>query len=253
MPPSNKTVVLVTGANKGIGRATAAQLAREHGCHVILGCRNPLAAEDLATELTSAGHSAETLQLDLDSDESIEAAVTSINTRHGRLDVLVNNAGLQLEEPAAGKQRPPTREVFSRTMGTNVVGTACLTEALFPLLRASATGPCSPPRVVFVSSHVGSNTIGVDPSFMFYQADLQAYMASKAAMNRMAIVYARILSDVGARVNIAAPGFVNTELTNFNPNGVTVEEGARRIVELATVGKDGPSSTFSDINGPLPW
>ncbi|KLU92412.1 short-chain dehydrogenase/reductase SDR [Magnaporthiopsis poae ATCC 64411] len=257
MPPSNKTIALVTGANKGLGRAIAAQLAKEHGYHVILGCRNPLAAEDLASELASAGHSAETLQLDLDSDESIEAAAAAISARHGRLDVLVNNAGIQLEEPAPGKQRPSTREVFSRTMGTNVVGTACLTEALLPLLRASASAsvPSSPgpPRIVFVSSHLGSCTIGTDPSSMFYHADLQAYMASKAAVNRMALVYARMLSDIGGRVNLAAPGFVKTELTNFNPNGVTVEEGARRIVELATVGKDGPSFTFSDVNGPLPW
>ncbi|KAL8283086.1 hypothetical protein RB600_006200 [Gaeumannomyces tritici] len=167
MPQVNKTVVLVTGANKGIGRAIAAQLAKEHDYYIILGCRNPLAAEDLATELSSAGHSAETLQLDLDSDKSIEAAVAAIHTRHRPLDVLINNA-------------------------------ACLTEALFPLLRASADGPCSPPRVVFVPSHLGSSTIGVDPSSMFYHANMQAYTASKAAMNRMALVYARILSDVGA-------------------------------------------------------
>lgn len=88
---------------------------------------------------------------------------------------------------------------------------------------------------------------------MFYHADLQAYMASKAAVNRMALAYARKPSDVGGRVNLAAPGFVKTELTNFNPNGVTAEKGAWRIVELATVGKDGPPFTFSNVNGPLLW
>ncbi|KAJ5817281.1 hypothetical protein N7447_009514 [Penicillium robsamsonii] len=245
----DRTIALVTGANKGIGREVALQLAKDHGYMVLLGCRNATIAADMASDLQANGYSAEPLPLDLDSDGSISSAVERIDQTYGRLDVLVNNAGVLLDAWAPGMTKLSTREVYTKTYTTNVVGTACLTEALLPLLRKAAP---TPPRVVFVSSHLGSLTEGLNRQGMFFHADLQAYMSSKAAVNRMALVYSRMLEDVGGLVNLVAPGFVQTDLTNNHPAGTTAREGAERIVELA-VGKAGPTATFTDKNGPVPW
>ncbi|KAJ5788010.1 hypothetical protein N7457_003000 [Penicillium paradoxum] len=228
----DRTIALVTGANRGIGREISTQLARDHDYIVLLGCRNATIAADMASELQVGA-----------------SAVQTIEQKYGRLDVLVNNAGVLLDAWAPGMTKLSTREVYTRTYTTNVVGTACLTEALLPLLRKASP---TPPRVVFVSSHLGSLAEGLNRQGMFFHADLQAYMSSKAAVNRMALVYSRMLEDVGGFVNLAAPGFVQTDLTNNHPEGVTAREGAKRIVELA-VSKDGPTATFTDKNGLVPW
>lgn len=241
------TITLVTGANQGIGLATSIALAKQHGHHVIIGSRNLEAGQKAAASIQKdlGEGSASSVQLDLNSDSSIAAAVKTITEKHGHLDVLINNAGVMLDgkDPAQS-----TRALFTETLNTNVIGTAVLTEALLPLLRASAQ-----PRVVFVSSRMGSLQQATVKDTPFYAMEYKAYDASKAAVNMLALNYARILEDVGAKVNVACPQLVKTNLTGYVEYGISPEQGAERIVELATLGADGVERTFSDRDGEIAW
>lgn len=246
MSKENTTIALVTGANKGIGRAVAIQLARDHGYTVIIGSRQVAAGEALASELQSQGYQASSVQLDLSSDASIGKVVNTIDEQYGRLDVLINNAAIFLD---ADVPRLPTRELYHRTFDTNVTGTACLTEALVPLLR-KAHGP---PRIVFVSSGMASLANATNKNVPWYNLDCISYDCSKAALHMLALNYVRLLEDVGGHVNIASPGLVSTDLTKNTPYGTTPEVGAEHIVELATAGEGAPNATFSGKEGPIPW
>ncbi|KAH8885717.1 short chain dehydrogenase reductase [Thozetella sp. PMI_491] len=247
------TIALVSGANQGIGKAVALRLAKEHNYFVLIGSRNLAAGEALAEEIRAAGHGASALQLDLVSEDSITAAVSTITDKYGRLDVLVNNAGVLLDEANAFKDvaKMPTRELFEKTFNVNVIGTACLTEALLPLLLKAIRPPG--PRVVFVSSTFGSIDNALNPDAAMYDLDFKAYDSSKVAVNMLAINYARILRDVGGLVNVACPGLVSTDLIAFSSAGDPPELGAQRIVELATLAEGGPTATFSNRHGPVAW
>lgn len=238
-------IALVTGANQGIGLAIATMLAKEHGHHVIVASRNAAAGAKVAESLRAEGHKASNIQLDLTSESSINAAATSIEADFGHLDVLVNNAGILLDtkNPNQG-----FHDLLTETFATNVIGTALVTEAMIPLLRASSL-----PRLVFVSSIMGSLHQATVRDTPFFSIDYKVYDASKAAINMLALNYARNLEDVGARVNIVCPGLVSTNLTGYMQWGSTPEVGAKRIVEMAIVDKDGPTATFSDRNGLIAW
>lgn len=239
------TIALITGANQGIGLATATSLAKDHGYHVIIGSRNSAAGEKAAKSIEAAGGKASSVQLDLTSDDSITAAAKLIDTRFGHLDVLVNNAAVLLD---VKHPELPLRDMLTQTLQTNVVGTACVTEAMLPLLRKSAL-----PRIVFLSSQMGSLGLATDRNTMWYAMDYKTYDASKAAMNMLALNYSRILEGTGAKVNVACPGLIATNLTGYHKYGGQPEDGAKRIVELATLGKDGPTETFSNSEGSIPW
>lgn len=248
------TIAFITGANQGIGRAVATRLAKELGFTVIIGSRNLSAGQAVADELQDAGCTAAAIQLDLTSDASIAAAASTIANEFGRLDVLVNNAGILLDEGGnVFKPQPKlsTRELFEQTFGTNVVGTACLTEALLPLLRKATRPPG--PRIVFVSSRMGAFGFATDRTTPVWPLDYKAYDASKAAVNILSVNYARILQEVGGTANAVCPGLVSTGFIGYHSSGTSVEVGAQRIVELATGGEDGPNGTFSDKDGPLGW
>ena len=233
----------MSGANTGIRLAVSSQLAKDHAYHVIIGSRNAVAGEKVAAALVADGFLASSVQLDVTSDESIEAAVSRIEHEFGVLDVLVNNAGVLLDFKGLS-----TRELFNQTFSTNIIGVACLTEACLPLLRKPEL-----PRVIFVSSRMGSLSEATHKSTLYYNVDYKAYVASKAALNMLALDYARILDDTGGLVNVACSGLVKTKLTNEHPMGSSTELGAQRIVELATADKRGPTATFSDRNGAIPW
>jgi NAD(P)-dependent dehydrogenase (short-subunit alcohol dehydrogenase family) len=144
-----------------------------------------------------------------------------------------------------------TRQLYRQTFATNVEGAAVLTAAFLPLLRKSAA-----PRLVFVSSRMGSLEQTLNQDTMYYSTDYSAYDASKAALNMLALNYVRIFGQSGkdaAKVNVACPGLVQTKLTGFTPYGQSVEVGAKRIVQLATLGEEGESGTFSDLGGAIPW
>ena len=241
-----KTITLVTGANGGIGLAVATALARDHGHHVIVGSRNADAGAKVAKALLDQSYSASNVQLDLEFEPSLLAAVEYIDKTFGRLDVLVNNAAILID---SSEKAGTTYNLFTRTFNTNVIGTALLTEPLLPLLEKSDN-----PRVVFVSSRMGSATYSKNTTKPWYNLECSAYDSSKAALNVLALNYARKLSHVGAKVNIACPGIVATNLHPGVQSGAPPEVGAIRIVELATLGKDGPTATWSSSDeAEIPW
>ncbi|KAF9765178.1 hypothetical protein IL306_002588 [Fusarium sp. DS 682] len=241
----SRTLALVTGSTQGIGLAVVKELAIKHNYHVLLGVRNTKAGEEIASDLRKDGHQASVVELDLNSPESIDKAIQHIDEKYGYLDVLINNAAVLLD----GHKDLSTWDLFSKTFTTNVIGTGCLTQNLLPLLRKAKHSPC---RIVFVTSVMGSLAKATDETTIYYNIDYKAYNASKAAVNMLMFNFARELDDVGGKVNSVCPGLVKTSLTKYHEWGTSPEVGAERIVEMATVGEDGPTKTISDRNGEIP-
>ncbi|MFC4174155.1 SDR family oxidoreductase [Microvirga sp. GCM10011540] len=237
-------IALVTGANKGIGREIARQLA-QGGVFVIIGARDPARAKWAVEDLSSQGLPAQSVQLDLNDDVSITAAAERIRAEHGRLDILVNNAGIV--DAADGPPSMSSPEAVRRIMDTNFVGTLAVTQAMLPLLRQSPAA-----RIVNLSSSLGSLTLNGDPASPYYSARLIGYNASKAALNMLTVQLAQELRGTSIVVNSVSPGFVKTDLTGHS-GFMTPEEGARLPVTYALVGEDAPSGQFVEPSGETPW
>ncbi|KAF7312619.1 hypothetical protein MIND_00276000 [Mycena indigotica] len=242
-------IVLVTGANKGIGFEIARQIARKGGYHVLIGARDVERGKKAAATLTQEGLPVEFLQLDSNSDQSIAAAVEEVSTKFGRLDVLVNNAAVAFDswDPAQGM---PTREVFAKTFDTNTAGPALTTEAFIPLLSNALSGK---PNIVFVSSDLGSAGSLADPEGRYKGMPLYfpAYRSSKTALNILALIFHSRFREKGWRVNIDNPGFTATDLNDQKGSG-SIEDGAKNAVRLATLADD-TRGTYSEKEGPIPW
>lgn len=241
---NNGRVALVTGANKGIGFETARQLAHR-GMTVLIGARDERRGEEAAAKLRGEGADARFLSLDVNDPATHEAARRSIEDEFGRLDILINNAGIALEST----QKPSTvnAETLRKTFDTNFFGTIAVTQALLPLIRKSDYG-----RIVNVSSGLGSLTLHGDPAWEFYEVKPLAYNASKTALNAFTVMLAHELKDTSIKVNSADPGFTATDLNNHQ-GYKTVEQGASVIVDLATSPADGASGGYFDDQGVLPW
>ncbi|GAW20537.1 hypothetical protein ANO14919_100450 [Xylariales sp. No.14919] len=244
---TRQQIALVTGANTGLGKAIAESLAKNHGYHVIISSRDPAAGAAVATSLVSQGFSASSVALDLETDESISNAVSSIRSQHGRLDVLVNNAGVNLEYIKPKDPITP-RETFTKTFQANLIGPALLTDALLPLLEQVDS-----PRVVFVSSNQASLTKTLDKSWYLYGLDIPAYKTSKAAVNMLALTYSVKLESIGGMCNAISLGGVNTKMSGFHKDAETPENAAKKVVEMATLPKGGRTGTFEDTQGAFPW
>ena len=249
----DKPVALVTGANQGIGLQIAKDLVT-HGFTVLVGSRNlergKAAAEDVGPE-------ARAIQLDVTDHASIAAAAGRIRNELGRLDVLVNNAAISNTskqpdmsvEEYAKLTRPSnvSLEEVRTIWETNVFGVLAVTQAMLPLLREAPAA-----RIVNVSSGVGSLTRTSEPSYPYRSIFGPGYAASKTALNAMTVALAIELESTGIKVNAACPGYTKTNLNNYSGTQ-TLEEGAREPVRLALLGQDGPTGTFSNSSGPLPW
>jgi NAD(P)-dependent dehydrogenase (short-subunit alcohol dehydrogenase family) len=234
------TTTLITGANKGLGRQTARQLIAA-GHTVYIGARHEARGRAAAAEL-----GARFVQLDVTDDASVAAACTQIEA-DGRLDVLVNNAGI--EPRLAGNAIPApadeTADAVRATFETNVFGLVRVTHAFLPLLQKSAA-----PVIVNVSSGLGSLTDLSNPeSYTHFYAAL-GYPASKTTVNAITIQYAKAFP--GIRINAVDPGYTNTDL-NGRTGTQTVEEGAAIIVAMAQIGPDGPTGTFVSSHGAVAW
>jgi NAD(P)-dependent dehydrogenase (short-subunit alcohol dehydrogenase family) len=249
----NKPVALVTGANQGIGLQIAKDLVA-HGFTVLVGSRNFERGEAAAKGI---GPDARALQLDVTDQTSISAAAERIRKEFGRLDVLVNNAaisnaskqtGMSVQEYAK-RTRPSnvSLDEMRTVWDTNVFGVLAVTQAMLPLLREAPAG-----RIVNVSSSVGSLTRTSDPASSWRSIFGPVYPASKTALNAITLAMAIELESTGIKVNAACPGYTKTNLNNYSGTR-TVEQGAREPVRLALLGPDGPTGTFSNEDGPLPW
>jgi len=222
-------VALVTGANRGIGREVARQLA-ERGYEVLLSARDAEKAAAAARELAdSTGASVRPITLDVADAASIAAAAEQVRADPGRLDVLVNNAGIGSDFGVSGVA--PDFDAIQRALDTNFYGAYRLTVALLELLRASAH-----PRIVNVSSGMGgvAEMGGWSPG----------YRVSKAALNALTRILSTELKDEGFLINSACPGFVNTDMGGPMGATKTVEDGGAGVVWLATLPDDGPTGGF---------
>jgi len=237
-------IALVTGANKGIGREIARQLA-EAGVTVIIGARDPERGMEAAAELTSRSLSAESIEIDLNDEATITAVAERIAADHGRLDILVNNAGIV--DAADGPPTTAATTAARRIMETNFICTLAVTQAMLPLLRKSRAG-----RIVNLATTLGSLAINGDPSSPYYSARLIGYNASKAALNMLTVQLAAELADTPIVVNSVCPGYVKTDLTG-QQGFMTPEEGARLPVTYALLGEDAVSGRFVEPDGDTPW
>lgn len=248
---SDQRIALVTGANKGIGLAIAQGLA-EQGLTVLVGSRN---LENGIAAARNIGPSAHGIQLDVTDAASISAAAERIRTEFGGLDVLINNAGVS----HAGRPGMTFPEIMKSNSlaaapmddvrvvwDTNVFGLIAVTQALLPLLRASDAG-----RIVTIGSSGGSMGENAKPDNA-HRTMYGNYSSSKSAAHAATLAFALTLESTNIKVNIACPGHTGTALNNFS-GARTPEQGARRAIELALIGNDGPTGTFSDENGPVAW
>lgn len=227
------TVTLITGANKGIGFETAKQLL-ELGHVVYVGARDVQRGEQAATEI-----GAHFVQLDVTDDASVDSALATIGAQEGRLDVLINNAGVLSTEDADGRL---ALQIFD----TNAVGIVRVTEAALPLLRESPN-----PIVVTVSSSAGSFWAVTNPHRPEFGLPIALYAASKAAATMLTVQYAK--ANPGIKFNAVEPGTTATDMTAAFGIGRSPEESARVVVGLALLGPDGPTGTLQDENGVMPW
>jgi NAD(P)-dependent dehydrogenase (short-subunit alcohol dehydrogenase family) len=232
---AERRVALVSGSNRGIGREVARQLA-ELGHHVIVTARDPDAAVETAEALSDGGRlSVQGEQLDVTDPESVERLGERVQSEPGRVDVLVNNAGV-MGDVATNVATAPLEDAHN-TMETNLFGAWRLTQSLLPLLRRSPS-----PRIVNVSSGAGqlSDMNGGYPG----------YRVSKTALNALT----RVLSneESGILVNSTCPGWVRTDMGGPGASR-SVEEGADTAVWLATLPDDGPTGGFFRNREPIPW
>ena len=230
------TITFITGANKGLGFETARRLT-ELGHAVILGARDPQRGAAAAGRL-----GARFVQIDVTDDASVARAAADIEAHEGRVDTLVNNAGITGRHAAAGDL---TGDDARLVLDTNVVSIVRVTHAFLPLL-----GKSDAPAVVNVSSGMGSFTLTHDPDRVESTVIAPLYTAAKAAVTMLTMQYARALPDI--RFNAADPGYTGTDL-NAHRGTQTVSEGTDAIVALATEPAGAGTGRFIDRFGPVPW
>ncbi|PVH75744.1 putative carbonyl reductase [Cadophora sp. DSE1049] len=241
MAAVQSTIVLITGSNQGIGFEIAKKLGKDYpSYHILMGSRNPERGQAAAAKLQADKLSVEHITIDVLTDESITAAAEIVSSKFGRLDVLINNAGIGNDkEYEVGKNS--IRDVMVKAYSTNVFGAFQCVETSKPLLEKSEN-----PRVVFMSSSLGSFGSG------FGQGNWPIYRSTKTAMDMLVWNYAKTYEEKGFKINLCCPGLVATNLTDQGPSD-GAESGAINAVRLATLGKDGENGTYSNKEGLLPW
>ncbi|MCU1586381.1 MAG: kduD [Microbacteriaceae bacterium] len=230
------TITLITGGNKGLGYEAARRLS-EIGHRVYLAARDESRGKAAAEAI-----GAQFVRLDVTDDRSVDAAASEVGEREGRVDVLINNAGI-----IGGGAAPAetTADDVRLVFETNVFGIVRVTHAFLPLLRES-----SAPTIVNVSSGLGSFGVVNDPGRMESERSFLAYSSSKAAVSMLTVQYAKAFPEF--RINVVDPGYTATDL-NGHRGTQTVEEGTDAIIRLAALGEDAPTGTFQDRAGMVPW
>lgn len=243
--PDTQRIALITGANKGIGFETARAIGRK-GHIILLGSRDPSRGEAAVTKLKQEGINACLLQIDVADRTTILAAANAIQNSFGKLDILVNNAGSG--SPSDGPLSEAGLAEVRRLFEVNYFGALETTQAMLHLLKKATS-----PRIVNVSSGLGSLTRNSDPNWAFNAVQLIGYNSSKAALNMATVLLAKELKDTGIKVNSVAPGYTATDLNGGGQGAQTVEEGAQASVLAALLPDDGPTGAFFGLEGPEPW
>lgn len=231
-------VVVITGASRGLGRAVAHELAARPGFRVVATARRLEDLGGLVAKLGMSGHVLETQGLDVTDDASAAALRAWLEQRFGRVDVLINNAGIMRERYTTSVLELPL-DVLRETLETNLLGVLRVTQVLWPLLRASPAA-----RVVNLASGLGQ--------LSDMQAGVPAYRMSKTALNALTRILAAEASGSAIKVNAVCPGWCRTDLGGADAPK-SPEEGIDSVLWLATLPDDGPSGGFFRDRQPIAW
>ncbi len=238
-----KKTALITGANKGIGFEVARQIART-GWTVLIAARNEELGEQAVARLQADGLDAHFVRIDLDEHHTATTAAEAIQSQFGKLDLLVNNAGV------TGKaDGPPSKVSLSdveTVMRTNFLGSVAVTQAMLPLLQQAKKA-----QIINISSELGCISQQTNPDWKYFPVKVLAYCASKAALNMLTVQLAYEFRNSNISVNSVNPGYTATDL-NGHSGLQTVEEGAAEIVRLALLNAP-PTGKFLETDGELPW
>lgn len=255
METKDKRIALISGANQGIGYQVAKVLANS-GMTVLLGSRDFKRGEKAAKEI---GLGSIAVQLDVTDRKSITDAAEYIKKEFGRIDVLINNAGISntrmqrlglsmVEYMDSAKASMASIDEMRMVWDTNVFGVLAVYQAMLPLLKNSKDA-----RIVNVSSTLGSMNLNADPNSGYSSFYNPVYAVSKTALNGITLSMMLELKDTTIKVNLVSPGFTKTAMTNFE-GYESLEDGAREVVRVALLGPDGPTGTFTTWdNVHVPW
>jgi NAD(P)-dependent dehydrogenase (short-subunit alcohol dehydrogenase family) len=244
MNSTKKRVALVTGANRGIGFEIARQLAQKD-MTLLLGARDEKSGLDARDRLSTQKLDVHFLPIDVSNQTSIQAAIGKVEDTFGRLDVLVNNAGIMID----GQTRilELSLSMFQNTLETNVLGPLLLSQACIPLMKANGYG-----RIVNVSSTLGSLNDIINPDSSYVEVQAPAYRLSKTVLNGLTVLLAKELRGTNILVNAVCPGWVHTRMGG-DEAPVAPAEAAETPVWLATLPDEGPTGGFFRQRRPIPW
>lgn len=241
---------LITGANRSIGLETVKQLSKK-GLFVYLGTRNLEKGNEVVKELNQSGfHNIKSIEIDVTKPDTILVAKNIIENEQGKLDILINNAGISgdLPQNASNTSIDDIQKVFN----TNFFGVISVTQAFLELLKKSES-----PRISNVTSGLGSLTLHSDPTWKYYPYKTASYGPSKAALNAYTIVLAYELRELPFKVNAIDPGYTATDFNNHSGPG-TVENAATFIVKHTLTDENAPTGKFfsndiEDESEESPW
>src|ERR1700677_4347846 len=244
---NDKKLALITGANRGIGLETARQLG-QNGITVVVAARSLKTAKETAATLQGEGIDAFPVELDVTKEDDRKSAAKVIAEKYGKLDILINNAGVGAEDGMFAQKTVETSEAeLQKVFGTNLFSVIAVTREFLPLLKKSSAG-----RIVNLSSILGSLTLHADPNSPIASIKTFAYDASKTAVNAFTVHLASELKGTNIKVNSAHPGWVKTELGTQHAQ-LEIPEGGKTSVELALIGPGGPTCPFIHLGSDLPW
>jgi NAD(P)-dependent dehydrogenase (short-subunit alcohol dehydrogenase family) len=243
-------IVLITGANRSIGLEISKQLSKK-GLFVYLGSRSLEKGNEVVKELNEKGfENIKAIEIDVTKPESILAASKIVEKEQGKLDILINNAGISGEFPqnASNTSITDIQQVFD----TNFFGVISVSQAFLELLKKSDS-----PRISNITSGLGSLTLHSDPSWKYYNFKATSYVTSKAALNAYTITLAYELKDLSFKVNAIDPGYTATDFNHHSGPG-SVESAATFIIKHTDTADDAPTGMFysndiEDESGISPW
>lgn len=231
-------IVVITGASRGLGRAAAHELATRPDCRVVATARHVADLDGLVAKLALSGHVIEAQPLDVNDDGSVVSLRDWLDARFGRVDVLINNAGVMLDRYSTSVLEVPL-PLVRETLETNLIGVLRVTQAMLPLMRASTAG-----RIVNLSSGLGQ--------LAEMNAGVPAYRISKTALNALTCILAAETEGTPIKVNAVCPGWCRTDLGGGEAPK-SPEEGIDSVLWLADLPADGPSGGFFRDRQPIAW